>query len=237
MTGTAVLFLGFVGALGLSTVLIAVWQLQGRTAVVVAVGLSLWLVYVGVLSRSGAIADATRRPPAILYVVVPVFLFVLLAVVRSRAAGRISVALPLWLLIGFQTYRIGVELFLHRLWIEGLVPKMLTFEGANVDIWIGASAPIVAWLSTRGRGGARFAVAWNIVGLLALANVVVRSALTSPGPLNLLHTDVANRAIGTFPYTYIAGFLAPLAIILHVLALRSLAARSATTSILKGATA
>jgi len=30
---------------------------------------------------------------------------------------------------------------------------MLTYEGANVDILIGLSAPIVAWVSTRGRLG------------------------------------------------------------------------------------
>jgi len=27
---------------------------------------------------------------------------------------------------------------------------MLTFEGANVGIYVGASAPLIAWLSTRG---------------------------------------------------------------------------------------
>ena len=70
----------------------------------------------------------------------------------------------------------------------------------------------MAWLSTRGRGGLYAALAWNVIGLLALANVVVRSALTSPGPLHLLDTEVVNRAIGTFPYTLIAGFLAPLAV-------------------------
>jgi hypothetical protein len=31
----------------------------------------------------------------------------------------------------------------------GMVPRMLTFEGANVDIYIRASAPFIAGLSTR----------------------------------------------------------------------------------------
>jgi hypothetical protein len=66
---------------------------------------------------------------------------------------------------------------------------------------------------------------WNYLGLAALANVVVRSALTAPGPLNMIHAEVPNLAIGVFPFTFIAGFFAPLAVILHVLAIRALRAR------------
>ena len=225
---TQTLFLGFVAGLALAIVLVASWRLPRRTATVATIGLAVWLAYVGVLSRSGLIADPALRPPAILYVVGPVILFVMFGVIRSGLAGRVALAVPLWLLIGLQGYRVGVELFLHQLWHEGVVPRMLTFEGANVDIWIGASAPIVAWLATSGRGGRRIATAWSVAGLLALANVIVRSALTAPGPLHLLATETANRAIGTFPYTYIAGFLAPLAVTLHVLALRALAGTATT---------
>ena len=58
---------------------------------------------------------------------------------------------------------------------------MLTFEGANVDVYVGATAPIIAWLSLRGRLGLRLALIWNVLGILALANVVTRAVLTSPG--------------------------------------------------------
>ena len=231
---TAALFLAFVTGVALAMMLVAAWRLPWRLSAGIALGLALWLSYVGVLSWSGLIADATRRPPVIFAVVGPVILFVFFVVVRSRAAGRIALSVPLWLLIGVQAFRVGVELFLHRLWAEGLVPRMLTYEGANVDIWIGISAPVVAWIATRGRGGLVAARAWTVVGLLALTNVVVRSALTSPGPLHLIDAEVANRAIGTFPYTFIAGFLAPLAVTLHVLALRAIGARLSTPTVPKG---
>jgi hypothetical protein len=80
-------------------------------------------------------------------------------------------------------------------WIDGLVPKTLTFEGANVDIYIGASAALIAWLSTRGRLGARVALSWNVPSLFALTNVVIRAVLTSPGQFNLIHTEVPNRNV------------------------------------------
>jgi hypothetical protein len=120
---------------------------------------------------------------------------------------------------------VGVELFLHRLWSAGVVPKMLTFDGANVDVYVGLSAPAIAWWSTRRRWGRVAVTAWNVLGLLALANVVARAILTTPGPLNLLHSDVPDHMFGTFPYMYIPGFFVPLALALHVLALRAAVVR------------
>ena len=227
MSITAILFVEFVLAVAIALLALLRTALSPRTWAVLAVGLALWLAYVGALSWAGVVRDPALRPPGIVCVVGPGGLFIAFAVMRSRLAGAVARALPLGVVIVFQTYRVGVELVLDQLWREGLVPRVLTFEGANVDIWIGASAPLVAWIATRGRAGERVALVWNVLGLLALANVVVRSALTAPGALHLLNAEVPNLAIGTFPYTFIAGFLAPLAVTLHILALRALAARLA----------
>jgi hypothetical protein len=37
------------------------------------------------------------------------------------------------------------------------------------------SAPLIAWLSTPDRLGMKLALAWNVLGLLWLANVVMRA--------------------------------------------------------------
>jgi hypothetical protein len=102
--------------------------------------------------------------------------------------GRyLGLRIPLPLLIGLQTFRIGVELTLHKLWEVGAVPHLLTLSGGNVEILIGLSAPAIAWIS------------------------------------------LPNVAMGMFPFSFIPGFMAPLAVMLHVLALR--AASSATSQI------
>jgi hypothetical protein len=95
------------------------------------------------MSRRSPTVEQTRfrqhgrsRPPGIAFIVVPVLLFLIFFVVRSPASARGVLAFPLWLILGAQCFRVGVELFLHQLWIEGLVPRMLTFGGANVDIYI-----------------------------------------------------------------------------------------------------
>ena len=223
---TAWLFLGFLAACGAAVVGMA-WRSLGRgAAAAVAVGLPLWLLYAGWIGRSGVLAAVPGRPPGLLLLVGPAVLFVIV-VARSRAGERAAQAIPLGVLIGAQVFRIGVELFLHQLALEGLSPRMLTFEGANVDLWIGLSAPVVAWLAARRSIGARRVLVWNGLGLLSLANVVVRSILTAPGPLGLLHTDVPNLFVSTFPYSFIPAFFVPLAVVLHVLTIRRMVATGA----------
>jgi len=214
-------FLGFLAVTAAAAVALAARFLPRRSTLVLVAALSLWLLYVGALSYFGVIRNPSMRPPGSAFIFLPVFLFVFLFLARSPAGGRIALALPLWVILGTQSFRMGVEMFLHQLWLNGLVPRILTYEGGNVDILIGATAPLAAWLSTKGRPGQRWALAWNILGLLSLANVAFRALTTAPGRLNFLHAEVPNVAIGTFPFTFIAGFFAPLALVLHVLALRA----------------
>src|SRR5271157_5694209 len=224
------LFLAFVALMAAVVVALSARYLSGRTAFLITAGLFVWLICVGLLGYFGVVKNAAMRPPGIAFIFVPVLVFLFLSILglRSSAGARVALAFPLWIILGTQSFRIVVELFLHQLWIDGLVPKMLTFEGANVDIYVGASAPLIAWLSTRGRLGLKLALAWNVLGLLALSNVVTRAVLTAPGPFNLIHAEVPNRMFGTFPFIFIPGFFVPLAATLHVLAIRAISSRLRT---------
>jgi hypothetical protein len=228
MAMTATFFFGFVAMMTAVLVAIVARYLDRRAAFRVLAGLAVWFLYAGLMSYFGVFGSAAMRPPGTAFLLAPILLFLsffVVFMVRSAAGSRIALAFPLWIILGAECFRVGVELFLHQLWIEGIVPKVLTFEGANVDIYIGASAPVIAWLSTRGRMGLKLALVWNVLGLLALANVVTRAVLTAPGPLNLIHAEVPNRMFGTFPFLFIPGFFVPLAVTLHVLAIRAISSR------------
>jgi hypothetical protein len=227
---TATFFFGFVAVVAATVVVLIARYLGREIALRSLVGICVWFIYVGVLRHSGVLNNPRMRPPGILLVLAPVIVFLVVFIVRTAANSHAALAFPLWILLGLQCFRIGVELFLHQLWLLGIVPRMLTFAGANVDIYIGASAPLIAWLSTRGRFGFKLALGWNVLGLLALANVVVRAVLTSPGPLNLLETEIPNRIFGTFPFVFIPGFFVPLAVALHVLAIRAIRSRLGAAS-------
>jgi len=67
-----------------------------------------------------------------------------------------------------------------------------------------------------------------VLGILALTNVVIRAVLTAPGPFNLIHAEVPNLMMGTFPFLFIPGFFVPLAVVLHALAIRAVSSRLST---------
>lgn len=184
-------------------------------------GLAVWVIYGGVLGYSGVIGNAALRPPGLSYLLAPIVVLVMF-MARSRAGQTVALSFPTWLLMGAESFRLVVEVFLHRLWLAGLLPRMMTFHGANFDIIIGASAPLVAGLLASRKISDRTALAWNVIGIAMLANVAARGALTTPGPSHLIPTEVPNTAIGTFPFTYIPGLMVPLALVLHVLSIRAL---------------
>jgi hypothetical protein len=217
---TAQMFLIYLGFVVVAVIGVSAAYLPRRMTFAIIAGLAIWLAYVGLFSALGYMRDPSLRPPGIVWLIGPFLLFVVF-VVRSNMGARVAAAIPLWLILGFESFRIGVELLIHRLWEDGLVPKLLTYAGGNVDMFVGLSAPIIAWIVARGRLGLRLAMGWNVLGLLSLANAAASSMLT--GPLKLISTEVPNVAMGFFPYSFIPGFLAPLAVTLHVLAIRAIA--------------
>lgn len=191
--------------------------------------LAAWIGYGGLLGWSGVIGNAALLPPGLFYLLAPIVLFVMF-MARSRVGLTTALSFPLGLLMGMESFRLLVEIFLDQLWRDGQLLRMMTFHGANFDILIGASAPVVAWLFASRRISERTALLWNVAGIAMLANVAVRGALTTPGQLHLIATEVPNAAICTFPFSYIPGLMVPLAPILHVLAIRAMRNRLALPS-------
>lgn len=198
-------------------------------------GLVAWVVYGGVLGYLGVVANRSILPPGMFYLLAPILVFIMF-MARSRIGEAIALSFPLWLMMGFESFRLVVELFLHRLWMDGQIPKMLTYQGANYDILIGVSAPFVAWLLVTRKISNRMALLWNVLGIAMLANVAVRGVLTTPGPLHFIPTEVPNVAISTFPFTYIPGLMVPLALVLHVLSIRALKQRMIKSALPAGET-
>jgi hypothetical protein len=216
------LFLVFTGLVVAGIGAAIVRYLDNRRRKIALVALAAWVLYTGALGFSGMLANPTAVPPRVALILIPVLLGVVF-LARSDAGRDLALSIPLNLLVGAQMFRVIVELFIHQFWSVGLLPKMLTYEGANFDIIAGLSAPVVAWLIASGRLSNRLALAWNVFGLVLLANIAVRAILTTPA-LQALITEVPNRALGMFPFTFIPGLMAPLALTLHVVAIRALVA-------------
>ena len=145
------------------------------------------------------------------------------AVVLSRLGSRLATGVGLGAVVGLQAFRIPVELLLHRLYAEGEVPIQMTYSGRNFDMVSGVSGLVLGIWLLRGRHVPRGVVlAWNVLGLALLVNIVGIAILSAPGPFRQFTEGPANVLPSTFPYIWLPSFLVQVALGSHLLVFRQL---------------
>jgi hypothetical protein len=182
--------------------------------------LAAWLFYIGGTSMTGIFAVASLPPRLPLLLVMPTFIWMALFF-KSKKSKELISHTPLRWLITAQAFRVVVELLILQLYRQGVFPKAATFEGYNFDILIGLTAPLVGYLAFRnGKPNKPLLIAWNIAGLSTLAIVVfvLMSHVYSPQMWGLA-AGIGSRGGFEFPYTFLAGFLMPVAVFLHLICL------------------
>jgi hypothetical protein len=123
---------------------------------------------------------------------------------RSSWLGQVLDATPPEWLVGLQVYRVFGSIWLLA-WIAGALPGEFALPAGIGDTLVGILALPVAGMLSRSRAAG---VAWNILGLLDLADALILGFLTS--------------AVTGYPLVLIPAFVVPLSILLHSLSLRQL---------------
>lgn len=186
------------------------------------VGLCLFLVYETLLGLSGFLEVLFPPPPRfVLFLILPCFLFTGIFLYINRKRDWVK-NIPSHWLIYVQVFRVVVEtLFVYSV-VDGILPKEVTIEGYNFDMILGFSALIIGWLFVKGNFY-RLAIVWNYCGIAVLGSVifVFMTSLIKPemyGSSTPLLTSTATEV----PYLFVAGYLMPLAIFIHVLSILNL---------------
>ncbi|MCP4805983.1 MAG: hypothetical protein GY913_34655 [Proteobacteria bacterium] len=168
-----------------------------RNAVIAAVFSVVWLGGTALLAHNGVLADFD--PPRL-----PLLLLVILAMLvwASRLGwGSGLRSLPLGLLVGFQGFRILVELGIHQAAVDGIAPVEMSWSGWNFDIVTGVSAVLLAPFAKRVPVWALHV--WNVACLGLLFVVVGTGILSMPTPFQQIVTDPPNTWIASFPYVWL----------------------------------
>jgi hypothetical protein len=189
---------------------------------VFAVLLPIWMVVQTLLAWSGFYQDTSAIPPRmVLTGVLPA----LLAIVVSLLFFRDVVSLlPLRSLTLIHVIRIPVELVLLWLSQSGDIPRVMTFEGRNFDILSGSLALVVFFFAFRGgRVNRPLLIAFNIIGLILLANIVSIAVMALPSPLQQIAFDEPNLAVLFFPYIWLPTVVVPIVLFCHLASLFKLA--------------
>lgn len=185
-------------------------------------GMVAWLALTGALGASGVL-DVWTLPPRI----VPLFTLLLIVTVglaRSSHGRVLAEGLPWSMLIGYQVFRLPVEIMLHLAYDQDVIGVQMTWSGRNFDVVTALLAGVIGlWLWRRGestpppRG---LVIAWNLLGLALLINIV--SIAIASTPTFAAFPGPTNTFVAHFPYVWLPTVMVAAALFGHLLVFRRL---------------
>jgi hypothetical protein len=186
-------------------------------------GLLAWMAVTKLVAMTGVLTRFDDIPPPLM-LLVGASLVLSTSFALSKLGGLLAVGLPLWALVGFQAFRLPLELVLHRLFDDGVLPAQMTYSGMNYDIVTGITAIVVAaWAAVAPLP--RFVLlAWNLLGLALLLVIVTIAVLSFPGPLRAFPNDPANAIVASSPFVWLPTLVVQAGWIGHLLVFRRLRA-------------
>jgi hypothetical protein len=150
-----------------------------RAAWIAVAGTAGWMLLADLAARSGVLRQWHWTPPPIAALVLAIF-GLGMVVGWGTVGRRFARWLPLWALVGIQSFRLPLELAMHAMYERGVMPVQMSYTGRNFDILTGITALIVAPLVAAGLAGRRLVLVWNIGGFALLINVVAIAVLSVP---------------------------------------------------------
>lgn len=191
--------------------------LRWFAAILGLMGLSALAAYTGVLTRFDVF------PPPMLIMIVTI-LAGSLGLGLSPMGRDLAAHTPLLALVGLQSFRLPLELAMHRAAEQGIMPVQLSYSGYNYDIVTGIGAAAFCMAGLSGLPLRRGLVwAWNVWGIGCLAAIFVIALATSPMIRAFGDdTDQLNTWVLFMPYVWLPVVLVSTAIFSHVLITRRL---------------
>jgi hypothetical protein len=199
-----------------------------RSALLASLVAALWMTVTWLLADSGALRAFERRPPP--FLLLPIAILGLAFVIAfSRLGHRLATGIPIYALIAVQSFRFPLELAMHDLMERGIMPIQMSYSGRNFDILTGITAIAVAFAVKRGIAGKKLILAWNIMGLILLVNIVTVAILSTP-LFRYFGNDRLNVFVTYPPFVWLPAVLVLAALAGHLLIFRALKSQSEHTN-------
>jgi len=203
------------------------WDVVPSRRKLIAIGIAgaAWIALQAAFGLHGVYSGhLDRLPPQLLVFGLLPALLTIAGVFATRSGRAMVDRISLRRLTLLHTIRIPVEIALFGLYLGGAVPRLMTFEGGNLDIFSGLSAPLIGYLafSKEGNVRRRLLLGWNVVCLALLGNIVVRALGSTPFPFQRFAFEQPNVAILHFPFMWLPTVIVPIVLFSHLAAFRQL---------------
>jgi hypothetical protein len=184
--------------------------------------LSGWLLLQAILSQFGFYYMNGSGSSRFLLLILPPLIFIFLVMSTNR--GRYLTGHPdlKWLHL-IHVIRIPIELVLFWLFLHRVIPRIMTFEGRNLDVLAGITAPLIYYFGyVKNQLHFKAILAWNFISLGLLLNIVAIAVLSMPFSIQQFGFEQPDVALFYFPYVWLPGCLVPMVIFAHVFTIRQL---------------
>lgn len=181
-----------------------------------------WLALQAIISLSGFYTVTTTTPPRFALLVFPPVILIAVSFLNTKGRNMLD-GFSLKTLTLLHLVRIPVELGLYWLCLHRVVPEIMTFEGRNFDILCGLTAPIAYYFGyIKNVLNSKILIAWNVICLLSLANIVTTAVLSAPFPIQQFAFDQPNVALLYFPFVWLPCCIVPGVLLAHLVTIKRL---------------
>ncbi len=210
-------------ALFLFTTALTLWFFyKASKSKVVIFGILVGMIIIGLLGFYGFFRVVDSVPPRFIFLLAPGILFVVLLLTTKKGKAFTDQLNLRWLTL-IHLIRIPVEIVLFYVFIEGLIPDLMTFEGYNFDIISGLTAPIIYYLVfIKKLIGKRGLLIWNFVCLGLLLNILTIAVLSAQTPFQQFAFDQPNIGVTYFPFVWLPTIIVPMVLYCHLASIRQL---------------
>lgn len=215
-----------ISLIALLTMIIALWgakKILGKDPVwkKLLFAAILWTIGIGLISSTGILATMSLPPKPMITMLIA--LASIIAFSFSQTGKKLLTQSPLHWLVFFQSFRILVELWFWHGYKTEVFPKLMSFEGANHDIYAGILAIVAGTIIWKLPSLTRITgIIYNIAGFLLLLNTLKAAATSVPSSIQQYPWDERFLQLGMFPFVYLPAILVPLALGFHILSLRQI---------------
>ncbi|MDP1677475.1 MAG: hypothetical protein Q8L88_11475 [Bacteroidota bacterium] len=221
MNHSSPLYIDILFLLTLACTVMMLYKAARRSSAVLLTML-IWLCLQSALALLNFYTVTDTFPPRFVLLVLPPLLFMIFLFATDRGRRFID-SMDVQTLTYLHTIRIPVEIILLLLSFYHFVPQLMTWEGKNFDILSGISAPVVAYLGfTKKILSKKLILAWNIICLLLLFNVVFHGILSAPSPFQKFSFENPNQLPLYFPFMLLPAFIVPVVLFSHLASIRIL---------------
>lgn len=181
-----------------------------------------WMVLQSVIGSTGFYTQTDSLPPRFVLTIVPPILMMIILFVTKKGRTFID-GLQLKTLTWLHIIRIPIEIVLLCLFLQKAIPGIMTFEGRNLDILSGITAPVLYYfVFIKRKWGRNALLIWNFICLGLLVNIVAIAILSAPFPFQQFAFEHPNTALLYFPYIWLPAIVVPLVLFAHLVAIRRL---------------